>query len=125
MRMYYNDKLVVHQKINDVAIPGNKYPFMLVLPQSRTEAILRDALREKGIEVEVGTELKDIKQENGKVQTQIIKNEAVKDEEYDIVFAADGARSTIRKKLNVPFDGTTFKPLMYLSDYEIPTLKDD
>jgi 2-polyprenyl-6-methoxyphenol hydroxylase-like FAD-dependent oxidoreductase len=60
--MYYNDKLVIRAKtIGEVQIPGNRYPFMLVLPQSRTEAILRESLKDKGIEVETGTELKDIK----------------------------------------------------------------
>jgi 2-polyprenyl-6-methoxyphenol hydroxylase-like FAD-dependent oxidoreductase len=36
---------------------------------------------------------------------------------YDYVFAADGAKSTVRKKLAIPFEGDTFKPEMYLSDY--------
>jgi 2-polyprenyl-6-methoxyphenol hydroxylase-like FAD-dependent oxidoreductase len=45
MRMYYNDKLIITQNIGEVQIPGNRYPFMLVLPQSRTEAILRDSLK--------------------------------------------------------------------------------
>lgn len=78
MAMYYNDKLVIEQRLDEVKIPGNRYPFMLVLPQSRTEAILRESLKDQGIEVETGTELKEIKQENGKVQTQIFKNNTLK-----------------------------------------------
>lgn len=98
---------------------------MLVLAQSRTEAIERELLKERGIEVETGTELKDIKQEKGKVQVKIAKNGQKKEEEFDLVYAADGAKSTVRKKLNIPFTGSTFKPLMYLSDFEIPPIRDE
>ena len=35
------------------------------------------------------------------------------------MLAADGAHSTIRKKLGIPFDGETFKNEMYLVDYEL------
>jgi 2-polyprenyl-6-methoxyphenol hydroxylase-like FAD-dependent oxidoreductase len=45
MRMYYQEKQLIEQRLDEVEIPGNKYPFLLVLPQSRTEAILRDALK--------------------------------------------------------------------------------
>lgn len=54
------------------------------------------------------------------MQVKVAKNGEEKSEEYDIVYAADGARSAVRKKLGITFDGSTFKPLMYLSDFEIP-----
>jgi 2-polyprenyl-6-methoxyphenol hydroxylase-like FAD-dependent oxidoreductase len=38
---------------------------------------------------------------------------------FDYVFAADGAKSIVRRRLEIPFDGETFKPEMYLSDYEL------
>lgn len=49
LQMFYNDKLVIKQRLDEIPIPGNKYPFMLVLPQSRTEAIERDVLKQRGV----------------------------------------------------------------------------
>lgn len=93
---------------------------MLILPQSRTELIFREMLMERGVPLELGVELVDIAPQEDYVQVSISKNGgAAIDERYDYVLAADGARSTIRKKLNIPFDGTTFPGDMYLADYEV------
>ena len=38
---------------------------------------------------------------------------------------ADGAKSTVRKKLQIPFEGTTFNKEMYLSDFKFVNPTDD
>lgn len=101
--MYHNNRLILSQLLGEANSKNNQYPFLVTLPQSRTEELLRETLKERGTEIETGTELKDIKQHQGKVQVKIAKNGQEKEEEYDIVFAADGARSAIRTKLNIPF----------------------
>jgi 2-polyprenyl-6-methoxyphenol hydroxylase-like FAD-dependent oxidoreductase len=84
-----------------------------MLPQSRTELMLKELLEKKGGKVEMGTEVEKIGFKSGRAVVKTNKDEQA----YDVVFAADGAKSTIRKALNIPFEGTTLDREIYLSDY--------
>lgn len=118
-QMFFNEKLIFTNHLDDYEVPGNPYNFMTCLPQSRTEAILRELLKESGVEVEMGTALTKIATDDSQAQVTISKNNDDEQQSYDYVIGADGAKSSCRKLLNITYEGDTFKPEMYLSDFTL------
>ncbi|MER7010097.1 FAD-dependent monooxygenase [Saccharopolyspora sp. NPDC000359] len=83
--------------------PDVPHPNPWVLPQWRTEEILRNRLAELGVRVERGVELLDFHQDPDGV-TATLSTGAVHAEH---LVGADGGRSTVRKALGVEFAGET------------------
>ncbi|KAJ4289839.1 hypothetical protein N0V90_011171 [Kalmusia sp. IMI 367209] len=92
-----------------------KWDFALVLRQKYQEEIFRRALRTEGVELEAPWELKSIEvlDEVGvgghKVTACIIHLEtgAKKIVKCRYLIGADGGRSSVRRLLNIPFDGSS------------------
>ncbi|KAF9568778.1 monooxygenase [Agrocybe pediades] len=95
--------------------PAQPYLNQMVLGQDNLDKIIRAELEKLGCTVELGVELLSFKQDEGSVQVKLGKyhlespNSPVKIEEtsYKWLVGADGARSTVRKQLGVPFPGET------------------
>ncbi|OYX14357.1 MAG: hypothetical protein B7Z15_04230 [Rhizobiales bacterium 32-66-8] len=93
------------------------YPFALILPQSRTEEILTAHLASLGVRIERGVELADFVE----TQTGITATLHHADGPEETVTCAylvgcDGARSVVRHKLDIPFEGYTVPQTFILSD---------
>lgn len=99
----------------------HRFPFMLIHPQNETEAVLQEAAVKCGVTVERGLELDDVKLLRDAVEVAVSGNSRPGAERYDTVFAADGASSTVRKDLNISFDGEAFEEPWYLFDVELDT----
>lgn len=74
---------------------------MFSLPQDQTEAILADALSDRGIDVEYGEVLEDISREDGRTAA-ILGNSTVDCAE---ILGADGVRSAVRNAIGVEAKG--------------------
>jgi 2-polyprenyl-6-methoxyphenol hydroxylase-like FAD-dependent oxidoreductase len=102
--------------------PGidSPYPFPLLLPQSRTEQILGGRLAELGTTVERGVELADFTQDADGV-TATLRHMDGREERVrtQYLVGCDGARSTVRQKLGVEFQGFTEKQICLLVDARI------
>ncbi|QTL02823.1 FAD-dependent monooxygenase [Aquabacter sp. L1I39] len=96
------------------------YPFTLILPQSRTEAILTERLAESGIAVERGVELLGFT-EAGRVVEARLRHPDGEEEEAACSFlvGSDGARSAVRRGLDIPFEGFTEPQTFILSDTQM------
>ncbi len=90
------------------------YPFPLLLAQSRTEEILGARLAELGTTVERGVELTGFTQDAGGVIAQL-KHADGREETATAQYlvGCDGARSQVRRTLDIEFEGYT-EPLVYL-----------
>ncbi|RUQ91099.1 FAD-dependent oxidoreductase [Legionella septentrionalis] len=96
------------------------YPYLIDLPQSKTERILHDHLLHKGTSVEWQTELLDIKQLDNKVRAILKKSDhTIENLECCWIIACDGAHSTTRKLMGVPFLGSAYKQNWWLADVQI------
>ncbi|MFC7586493.1 FAD-dependent monooxygenase [Nonomuraea antimicrobica] len=84
--------------------PRAPYPNMIVQPQWRTERILRDRLAELRHRVEFGAELTGFEQDESGVTATLGTGETVR---CSYLVGADGGRSTVRRRLGVPFAGST------------------
>lgn len=93
------------------------YPFTLILPQSKTEEILASHLAKAGMSVERGVELLDYV-EIGDTVRATLRHPDGREETLDTSFLAgcDGARSTVRHKTGIAFEGYTEPQTFILSD---------
>jgi 2-polyprenyl-6-methoxyphenol hydroxylase-like FAD-dependent oxidoreductase len=96
------------------------YPFPLLLPQSRTEAILSTRLAALGITVERGVELVGVRDGTAGV-TATLQDASGTTETVGAPYlvGCDGARSTVRHALDIPFEGMTEPQTFLLGDVKI------
>jgi 2-polyprenyl-6-methoxyphenol hydroxylase-like FAD-dependent oxidoreductase len=93
----------------------HRFNFLLALAQSETERILSDLLAEGGAPVERNSELRGLKANGDKFHCRIGAEESA----YDIVVGADGARSTVRKALDIGFAGESLPEAWGLADVDL------
>jgi 2-polyprenyl-6-methoxyphenol hydroxylase-like FAD-dependent oxidoreductase len=121
IRAYDGYKLLVERDMHEGRnpTPATPYASPLIIPQWRVEETIRKLLRDAGGTVELSTELVSLGQdEHGVVATLKRENEETVRCEY--LVAADGGRSFVRKFLEVPFEGETWKDeRMYVGDVRL------
>jgi 2-polyprenyl-6-methoxyphenol hydroxylase-like FAD-dependent oxidoreductase len=104
--------------------PAVPYAEPLMLPQSRTQELLRNRLRSMGANVEFGTRLTDLHQDGNGVHTRVLTSDGeTRAIDADYLVGTDGGGSTVRKLLRVGFDREEVeeRPLL-VADVEIPEL---
>lgn len=96
------------------------YPFPLLLPQSRTEAILAGRLAALGASVERSVEFAGLVQDATGV-TARLRHADGREEELRTPYLAgcDGARSAVRRALGIAFEGYTEPDTYILGDVRI------
>lgn len=97
------------------------FPYLLVLPQAETEAILEARLAEQGVAVERGAGLVGV---DPWADDSVVSSVRLPDgREARIrsryLIACDGAHSTVRHALGLPFEGTNFEHVVFLGDVKI------
>jgi 2-polyprenyl-6-methoxyphenol hydroxylase-like FAD-dependent oxidoreductase len=96
------------------------YPFPILLPQSRTEAILTGRALELGVAVERGVELTQFDQDGLGVSATLRRPDGTAETlRCAFLVGADGARSTVRQALGIAFDGYTEPQTFLLGDVRI------
>jgi 2-polyprenyl-6-methoxyphenol hydroxylase-like FAD-dependent oxidoreductase len=92
------------------------HPYTLMLPQDDTEGLLRGALRRRGGEIAWEHEVVGVRQDAGGVELKI---RAPRGEEWvraKHVVACDGAHSSVRDAVEIPFEGETYPQSFVLAD---------
>ena len=96
------------KKIAHIAIAGIESPFgfPLMIPQNETERLLAEHLAKKGITVERQLELVSLSQQTDSVACTL-RHADGREEQVTAKWVAgcDGAHSTVRHALNIPFTG--------------------
>ena len=106
--------------------PSTPYASPLITPQWRVEEALRGLFERSGGQSELATELVAIEQDDNSI-TATLHHEG-RDERVRCRYlvAADGGRSFVRKFLQVPFEGETWKDeRMYVGDVRLRGLDRD
>jgi len=98
------DLLGIGEPVADPAVP---FPETWMIPQWRTEQILRGALSRVGVQVEFGSSLAALDVDDAGVTATISGTAGIRRVDASYVVAADGAASTVRKLVGVVFDGVT------------------
>lgn len=112
-----NGKELIHATFNALKVDR---PYVIDLPQSKTEHILFQNLIKKGIQVEWETELTAVQQEHD-FNLATLKHSDGRDEEVKAswIIACDGSHSTLRKLVKAEFVGSSYKQTWWLADVRI------
>lgn len=108
------------------ATPDVPYPTIWLVPQWRTEEVLRNRLSQLGQCVEWGTEAIGIEQDNASVVVRVRRQDIVRTLQARYVVGTDGGRSFVRKALGVQFIGSTEQEgMMIVGDVRVDGLARD
>jgi 2-polyprenyl-6-methoxyphenol hydroxylase-like FAD-dependent oxidoreductase len=112
--VFSENKQIVHVNMGGLETP---YPFTLMLPQHKTETLLAERLGDFGVKVERRVELASLTQDSDSVQATLRHADgSVESAEVAWLVGCDGARSTVRSQLGVPFVGTAFEENFAVAD---------
>ncbi|PRY39012.1 FAD binding domain-containing protein [Umezawaea tangerina] len=96
-----------------------EFPFVLMIPQARTEGLLADHLGERGVPIHRGVEVVDLEQDERGVRLTTRRGGRTDFLEAPFVVGADGARSAVRGILGVPFPGSEPSMCGFVADVEL------
>ncbi len=94
------------------------YSFVAMVPQDVTESLLVEELRRKGGAVEYETAFVSAVQREDHVSVTLDKRGKQIELTAAFVVGCDGAHSTVRHLLNLPFEGGQYEDLFLLADVE-------
>jgi 2-polyprenyl-6-methoxyphenol hydroxylase-like FAD-dependent oxidoreductase len=92
------------------------YPYVFMYPQSKNERLLLNYLTQHACPVYWNSTLVSFTQNAGNVSAVIQQGDNQHTLTCDYLIGADGARSTVRKELQIAFKGDTYKQSFYLID---------
>lgn len=97
------------------------FPYILMYEQSKTERLLLDYLTQNCCPVYWNTTLTSLIQKVDSVEIKLQNSDGDYELTCDWVIGADGARSHVRKELQLSFKGDTYSHLFYLMDAKLDT----
>jgi 2-polyprenyl-6-methoxyphenol hydroxylase-like FAD-dependent oxidoreductase len=93
------------------------YPTPIILPQSHTEELLLDNLRELGVEIERNIECVGVRSDRDHLECDLKRSDGtVETIQPEWLAACDGARSIVRHHVEVEFVGVTEELAFILAD---------
>ena len=96
-----------------------RYPFLLCVAQADTEAILAKKLASHEVKVEREVKLASFAQDGTGVTATLATPKGQEKVRAAWMIGADGAHSTVRKQLEIPFEGSTYEERFLLADVKI------
>ena len=102
----------------DVRTP---YPFVSILPQWKTEALLAARLRALGGEVRYGDALETIEEYEAGVRARVASARGAYTVEASYAAGCDGVRSTVRECAGIAFSGVSYRQQALLADVRVRT----
>jgi 2-polyprenyl-6-methoxyphenol hydroxylase-like FAD-dependent oxidoreductase len=114
INLHTNKKNVAKISLNDI---DSIYPFILMLPQSKTESLLTQRLEELNNRIERSLELIEVKQENNSVISTIKHPDGrIENITSHWLIACDGANSKVRESCNLFFSGKDLPEQFMVAD---------
>ncbi len=105
--------------LNDIGNGLTAFPYTLLYQQSKNERLLLDYLTLNCCPVYWNTSLISLHQKTECTDVQIKNDDGEYTLKCDWVIGADGAHSTVRKQLQIPFKGDTYPSFFYLADVKL------
>lgn len=112
--LYHQGERIVHLDMSELDSP---FPFSLMIPQTETERLLTEHFVSKGGVIERGVELTKFSQGKSGI-TATVRNTKGKEETLvaEWMIGTDGTHSTVRKVLELPFEGSAYEERFGLVD---------
>ena len=110
---------VTQVRLADFGHGLSPYPFVLSFPQDEHEKLLIEHLQAAGISIEWETELLEIRSSTSEVQASLRTRGGMEEQRVAAyVVGCDGARSVVRRSLNLNFAGGTYDKTYFVADVE-------
>lgn len=117
IKLVFNGKKTFAIPVRDIGQGLTQFPYLLLLEQSQTEQLLTNFINNFGYSIERETELVQFTQDDHGVNSVLKRSDGQEESVTSkYLIAADGARSMVRKQLQIPFIGKTFPTALYVSD---------
>jgi 3-(3-hydroxy-phenyl)propionate hydroxylase len=113
-RTHWRGREVFSRTYSDPGGSG-ELPHFTSLPQSDTEAFLREALSEAGVDIHWDSAVERVEPGPGGVRVETAGGEVW---DADYLVGADGAGSTVRKQIGADFRGTESENAFVIADVE-------
>jgi 2-polyprenyl-6-methoxyphenol hydroxylase-like FAD-dependent oxidoreductase len=101
------------EAVFDLRHPDSRFPYVLVVRQARTEALLEQRARDLGVEFVPGAEVAGLCQDEQGVTLTVADGRS---ERAAYAVGCDGAHSAVRRLLGVRFSGRTYGTRIVLAD---------
>ncbi|MGW2050671.1 FAD-dependent monooxygenase [Streptomyces sp. NPDC001858] len=123
LRMHLPQR-VVRIPLFDIGLADTAYPFLLFLSQAETEGVLSEHLRDRGVDVERGTELIRLERTGSSVACRLRRGDGTEETVVArYVVGCDGAHSTVRAQAGIGFEGYAYPQTFVLADLEVDGLE--
>jgi 2-polyprenyl-6-methoxyphenol hydroxylase-like FAD-dependent oxidoreductase len=103
----------------DFARLDSRFPFMLVMPQNRTEELLESWATGAGAELIREARVTGIEQDESGVAVRVEGPKSSWTERASFVVGCDGVRSTVRSLIDVPFRGSSYDCSLVIADVHL------
>ena len=115
--VYGEGKRLVHLEVTGIESP---FPFPLMIPQSETERLLGEHLLRQGVPVDRRVELISFR-EQADVVSGTLRHADGREESFETpwLLGCDGAHSTVRHTLGIPFTGEAEPNDWFLADVHL------
>ena len=119
VKIHLEGRAVAAVTLGDIGAADTRFPFILFVSQSETEAVLNDCLRESGVLVERGHELVSFAPDEHGLQCLLQQPDGRQEHvRARFLIGCDGAHSTVRKGSGIEFEGGTYPQNFALGDVE-------
>jgi 2-polyprenyl-6-methoxyphenol hydroxylase-like FAD-dependent oxidoreductase len=116
--VHWNHQRLMH--INYKYLESSPYQFVLNIHQPRTEYHLIELLEKLGGYVERQVVLNDIQLEKRNIAVTLQHaNGQIEKNSYEYIIGCDGANSSVRNLMNIPFTGRNYGPFFVYADVNI------
>jgi 2-polyprenyl-6-methoxyphenol hydroxylase-like FAD-dependent oxidoreductase len=121
----FNDdaKEVASLTLTNIGEGQTPFPFVDLYQQSKNEKALLDYLTQNTCPVFWETTLTSFKQGEARTEVQLIQKNNPVNIRCTWLIGTDGAHSTVRKQLNIPFNGDTYQHEFYLADIALSNVQ--
>jgi 2-polyprenyl-6-methoxyphenol hydroxylase-like FAD-dependent oxidoreductase len=110
---------VVRVRLADLALPDTAFPHLTLIRQMDVETVLAGALADRGVEVERGTELLQVR-EGPEGARAVLRSQAKAEEAlFGFVAGCDGPASTVRAQAGIGWPGRAYAVEVVLADAEL------
>ena len=93
-----------------------RYPYMLVIPQNRTEEHLSSWAREVGAIIERDAIVTGVRQNEDGVTVEVDGPDGSRLERADFIVGCDGVRSSVRELAGIAFQGRSYNKSLIVAD---------
>ena len=110
---------VVCIRLADLALPDTAFPHLTLIRQTDVETVLARALADRGVEVERGTELVQVRDGPGGVRVVLRSQAEVEETLFGFVAGCDGPASIVRAQASIGWPGRAYPVEVVLADAEL------